>query len=82
MVSEEERSPSPTVEAPSPSPEAQVVEPTPGKRRKGKGGSAVAEMDTVPQEITKHGYSEKAFLLNGLIYIGVSRLYSSFVRGS
>jgi hypothetical protein len=39
-------------------------------------------MDTVPQEITKHGYSEKAFLLNGLIYIGVSRLYSSFVRGS
>jgi hypothetical protein len=73
VVSEEERTLSPTIEARSPSPEAQVAEPTPGKRRKGKGGSAVAEMDAIPQEITKHGYSEKAFLLNSMIYLGVSR---------
>ena len=71
MVSEEERTPSHTIEAPSPSPELQVVEPTPGKRRKGKGGSAVAAMDMIPQEITNHGYLEKVFLLNSLIYIRV-----------
>jgi hypothetical protein len=81
VVSEDDRSPSPTIEARSPSPEVPVVEPSSGKRRKGKGGSAVAGMDSIPQEITKHGYSEKAFLLNGLIYIGVSRPHSHIVRG-
>jgi hypothetical protein len=41
------------------------------KRRRGKGVSAVAEMDMVPQEITKHGYPEGAYLLNSEIYVGV-----------
>jgi hypothetical protein len=77
VPSEEDRSPSPTIEAASPSPEVQPVEPTSGKRRKGKGVSAVAEMDMTPQEITKHGYSEDAFLLNSMIYIGVRVLLFS-----
>lgn len=50
------------------------------KRRRGKGVSAVAEMDMVPQEITKHGYPEGAYLLSSEIYVGVCvfslRLYS------
>jgi hypothetical protein len=71
-VSDDERSPSPGVNDRSPSPEVQVVESSSGRKRRGKGGSAVAEMDQTPQDITKHGYPERAFLLNSEIYIGVS----------
>jgi hypothetical protein len=69
--SDEDRSPSPADGVRSPSPEVQVVESSSGKRRKGKGASAVAELDMVLQGILKHGYSEEAFLLNGLVYVGV-----------
>jgi hypothetical protein len=58
QASDDERSPTPEVERGSPSPEVQIVEPSSGKRWKGKGISAVAELDMVPQEITKHGYPE------------------------
>jgi hypothetical protein len=71
QVSDDKRSPSPEVKRASPSPEVQVAEPSSGKRRKGKGASTVAGLDMVPQDVTKHGYPEDAFLLNGLIYIGV-----------
>jgi hypothetical protein len=69
--SEDRRSPSPTVERVSPSPEPEVLEPPAGKRRKGKGSSAVSELDLTPQAVTKHGYPEDAYLLNSRIYIGV-----------
>jgi hypothetical protein len=70
--SEDEESRSPSVEAPDPSPASPVPEPVVGKQRRGKGASAVAGLDTMPQEITKHGYPDGAFLLNSGIYIGVS----------
>jgi hypothetical protein len=71
VVSEEERTPSPTIKAPSPSPEIQLVESTSGKRQKGKNVSAIAKLDMPPQDISKHGYLEDAFLLNSMIYLGV-----------
>jgi hypothetical protein len=70
-VPKDRRSPSPTVEPASPSPEPEVVDLPSAKRRRGKGGSAVSEMDMTPQAITKHGYSGDAYLLNSRIYIGV-----------
>jgi hypothetical protein len=79
VVSDVERSPSPTIDPASPSPEVQAVEPSSGRHWKCKGASAVAELDQTPQEITKHGYSEHAFLLNSMIYIGVSCLMVSHV---
>jgi hypothetical protein len=70
--SEDEQSRSPSVEAPDPSPASPVPEQVLGKPRRGKGVSAVAGLDTTPQDITKHGYPDGAFLLNSGIYIGVS----------
>jgi hypothetical protein len=72
VQSEDEQSRSPSVEVREPSPASPVPEQVVGKQRKGKGASAVAELDMTPQDITKHGYPNDAFLLNGGIYIGVS----------
>jgi hypothetical protein len=65
QVPKDRRSPSPTIKPASPSPEPEVVEPPSAKCRKGKGGSAVSEMDMTPQAITKYGYSGEAYLLAG-----------------
>jgi hypothetical protein len=75
--SEELRDRSPTVERASPSPEPEVLEPPAGRRRKPKGSSAVSELDLIPQAVTKQGYPEEAYLLNGKIYIGV-RVFCGF----
>ncbi|KAF8511608.1 hypothetical protein JB92DRAFT_3117925 [Gautieria morchelliformis] len=45
-----------------------------GKRRKGKGPSAVVAKDMTPQPVTKWGYSEDAYLLNGKIFVGIKPL--------
>jgi hypothetical protein len=71
LISDGERSPSREIEERSPLPEIPVVGTSSAKRRRGKGVSAMAEMDSIPQEITKHGYPEGAFLLNSEIYVGV-----------
>jgi hypothetical protein len=74
VPSEDERSRSPSVEVREPSPASPIPEQVVGRQRRGKGVSAVAELDSTPQDITKHGYPGEAFLLNSGIYIGVSAL--------
>jgi hypothetical protein len=71
VQSEDEQSRSPSVEVREPSPASPVPEQGAGRQRRGKGVSAVAELDSTPQGITKHGYPDEAYLLNGGIYIGV-----------
>jgi hypothetical protein len=72
VPSDDERSRSPSVEVREPSPASPIPEQAAGKQRRGKGVSAVAELDLTPQDITKHGYPEGTFLLNSGIYAGVS----------
>jgi hypothetical protein len=74
----------PEEEHPS-SPEADIgagsldaVEVPPGKRRKGKGSSAVSAKDQIPQPVAKHGYPKEAYLLNSRIFLGVSSIPLSF----